>query len=124
MLNFVNRILADNEIRSVFCSKSVYSRIKAIKSFKEHEDVRVILLSLKKSASETNLQQTSHIILIDPPAGSQQEAEDTEVRPLVCFHFRFFFVLLIFRACLSTWTNQDCAYRTVYSKGYCGERSV
>jgi SNF2 family DNA or RNA helicase len=42
------------------------------------KDTRVIMLSLEHAASGTNLTEATHIILIDPVAGSQSEAFSTE----------------------------------------------
>lgn len=42
------------------------------------KDTRVIMLSLEHAASGTNLTEASHIILIDPVAGSESEAFSIE----------------------------------------------
>ena len=45
--------------------RNVASKAKALREFKaEGSDVRVIMLSLDKAASGTNLVEASHIILI------------------------------------------------------------
>ena len=40
----------------------------------KQEKTRVIMLSLEHAASGTNLVEASHVILIDPVAGSKEEA--------------------------------------------------
>ena len=44
-------------------------RNKAINSFYNQDDVRVIILSLENAASRTNLTQASHVFLLDPISG-------------------------------------------------------
>ena len=46
--------------------------------FQKQEKTRVIMLSLQNAASGTNLVEASHVVLIDPVAGSKQEAISIE----------------------------------------------
>lgn len=50
-----------------FVFSNVYKKSKALKKFKADEsDVQVILLSLSKAASGTNLIEASHVLLMGP----------------------------------------------------------
>jgi len=48
----------------------------------DDSDIRVIMLSLSKSASGTNLMIASHIILVDPMSGSKEEAQAFEAQAI------------------------------------------
>eukprot|EP00028_Trichosphaerium_sp_Am-I-7-wt_P009139 CAMPEP_0168535654 /NCGR_PEP_ID=MMETSP0405-20121227/18890_1 /TAXON_ID=498012 /ORGANISM="Trichosphaerium sp, Strain Am-I-7 wt" /LENGTH=157 /DNA_ID=CAMNT_0008563125 /DNA_START=323 /DNA_END=796 /DNA_ORIENTATION=- len=53
---------------------NVFKREKAISAFSgEGEEIKVLLLSTKKSASGTNLVNAKHVILLDPPFGKTEE---------------------------------------------------
>jgi len=62
---------------------NVLNRNKAIDSFKGKDALaKVIMLSLEKSASGTNLMNASHIILLDPVNGSTNEAIAVEAQAI------------------------------------------
>ena len=51
----------------------------ALSSFKDSDsEVKVILLSLSKAASGSNLIQASHVVLIDPISGTKEEVKAIE----------------------------------------------
>jgi SNF2 family DNA or RNA helicase len=57
----------------------VYKKTKALKQFKDDgSEVKVILLSLSKAASGTNLIEASHVLLMDPMTGTKEEAQAYE----------------------------------------------
>lgn len=67
MLSLISKSMLENGIDSSFISGNVYKRNKAITRFKMGgEDNGVILLSLEKSASGTNLTEATHIIIVEP----------------------------------------------------------
>ena len=66
----------------VLCKGSVHMRTNAIKRFNEDEKCRVIMLSLEAAASGANLQKATHVILMDPPAGSKEEADAIEAQAI------------------------------------------
>ena len=76
MLTLIGKCLAENGIANSFIKGNVHCRNKAIKLFKQDsmtEDSRVIMLSLKNSASGTNLTEASHIFLVEPINMSRDE---------------------------------------------------
>lgn len=78
MLHKVGDTLKENHINNVYVRGNVWQRNKAIGTFKESEDEdpkssRVIMLSLEKAASGTNLTEATHIILLDPVSGKPEE---------------------------------------------------
>jgi DNA repair protein RAD5 len=67
MLSLISKSMLENGIDCSFISGNVYKRNKAITRFKMGgEDNGVILLSLEKSASGTNLTEATHIIIVEP----------------------------------------------------------
>ena len=67
MLLLISKSMLENGIDSSFISGNVYKRNKAISRFKMGgENNGVILLSLEKSASGTNLTEATHIIIVEP----------------------------------------------------------
>ena len=71
--------MLENGIDSSFISGNVYKRNKAINKFKMGgEDNGVILLSLEKSASGTNLTEATHIIIVEPIDASKEEIKSKE----------------------------------------------
>ena len=70
MLTLVGKSLAENGITNSFIKGNVHCRNKAISDFtnkdKDVETSRVIMLSLKNSASGTNLTEATHIFFIEP----------------------------------------------------------
>jgi SNF2 family DNA or RNA helicase len=63
-LNTVSDILYENGIDNVFVEGNVHNRTRAIKSFREEDDIKVIMLSLRNAASGTNLVEATHIVLM------------------------------------------------------------
>ena len=68
MLSLVGKSLSDNGVANSFIKGNVHCRNKAIQTFKHSmsDDNRVIMLSLKNSASGTNLTEATHIFFIEP----------------------------------------------------------
>jgi SNF2 family DNA or RNA helicase len=69
MLNLIGKCLSDNDISNSFIKGNVHCRNKAIERFKQNsmtDDSRVIMLSLKNSASGTNLTEATHIFFVEP----------------------------------------------------------
>jgi SNF2 family DNA or RNA helicase len=77
-LNSVSTILSEHNIDNVFVEGNVFKRNKAISSFKNEDDIKVIMLSLRNAASGTNLIEATHVILMDPVTGSKKEAQAIE----------------------------------------------
>eukprot|EP00029_Vermamoeba_vermiformis_P009184 TRINITY_DN4500_c0_g1_i2.p1 TRINITY_DN4500_c0_g1~~TRINITY_DN4500_c0_g1_i2.p1 ORF type:complete len:980 (+),score=214.26 TRINITY_DN4500_c0_g1_i2:150-3089(+) len=76
-------ILKEHGIKSTFVTGNVYMKTKAIESFKNaEEDVKVIMLSLDKTAAGTNLIAATHIILLDPVRGTKKEAQAVELQAI------------------------------------------
>ena len=79
MLLLMSKSMLENGIDSSFISGNVYKRNKAIDRFKMGgEDNGVILLSLEKSASGTNLTEATHIIIVEPIDASKEEIKSKE----------------------------------------------
>ena len=78
MLEMAKEAMEENGIGYVLCKGSVTRRNKALRQFYTQSDIRVIMLSLGDAASGTNLQQASHVVLMDPIAGTKEEADATE----------------------------------------------
>jgi len=71
MLNLISKTLSENGIINSSVKGNVLCRNNAISKFKKGktitgEENKVIILSLKNSASGTNLTEASHIIFVDP----------------------------------------------------------
>ena len=79
MLLLMSKSMLENGIDSSFIAGNVYKRNKAITRFKMGgEDNGVILLSLEKSASGTNLTEATHIIIVEPIDESKEEIKAKE----------------------------------------------
>ena len=83
MLSLIGRSLAENGINNSFVKGNVYCRNAAITKFKNGVDKngaenKVILLSLKNSASGTNLTEASHIFFVEPVNASRIESKAIE----------------------------------------------
>lgn len=79
MLTLIGKSLMNNGIDCSFISGNVYKRNKAISRFKMGgNDNSVILLSLEKSASGTNLTEATHIIIVEPIDASKEEIKAIE----------------------------------------------
>lgn len=66
MLSLIGKSMGENGIDCSFISGNVYRKNKAINRFKMGGANSVILLSLAKSASGTNLTEATHIIIVEP----------------------------------------------------------
>jgi len=71
MLSLIGKTLSENGIANCFVKGNVWSRNGAINKFKNGktlsgEDNKVIMLSLKNSASGTNLTEATHIFFVEP----------------------------------------------------------
>jgi len=78
MLLLIGRTLAENGIANCFVKGNVWSRTSAIDKFKNGktlsgEDNKVIMLSLKNSASGTNLTEATHIFFVEPINSSKEQ---------------------------------------------------
>ena len=83
MLSLIGKTLAENNINNCFVKGNVWSRNSAIKKFKtgvnaDGDDNKVIMLSLKNSASGTTLVCCTHIIFIEPINASMEEVKAIE----------------------------------------------
>jgi SNF2 family DNA or RNA helicase len=77
----IQNILRENKINSVTVEGTSAQKVKAIQQFKE-ENIKVIMLSLEKSASGLNLIEANHVVLLDPMDGTVEEARAVEVQAL------------------------------------------
>lgn len=71
MLSLIGKTLSENGIANCFVKGNVWSRNSAINKFKNGktlsgEDNKIIMLSLKNSASGTNLNEATHIFFVEP----------------------------------------------------------
>lgn len=76
MLYLIGKCLSENGVANSFIKGNVHCRNKAIDLFKKDsmkDDSRVIMLSLKNSASGTNLTEATHIFFVEPIDLSQDE---------------------------------------------------
>jgi SNF2 family DNA or RNA helicase len=73
MLNIVSSTLKENNIHNTIVKGNAVMRDSAVSKFKEGSKSRVIMLSLKNSASGTNLTQATHIIFIEPVDAPKEE---------------------------------------------------
>jgi SNF2 family DNA or RNA helicase len=83
MLGLIGRSLAENGVANSFVKGNVWARNSAISKFKlgvnkSGEDNKVILLSLKNSASGTNLTEATHIFFVEPINGPSLESKSIE----------------------------------------------
>jgi SNF2 family DNA or RNA helicase len=83
MLYLIGKTLQENGISNSFVKGNVWARNGAISKFKagknnEGNDNKVIMLSLKNSASGTNLTEATHIIFIEPINASKEECNAIE----------------------------------------------
>eukprot|EP00029_Vermamoeba_vermiformis_P008169 TRINITY_DN3745_c0_g1_i1.p1 TRINITY_DN3745_c0_g1~~TRINITY_DN3745_c0_g1_i1.p1 ORF type:complete len:745 (+),score=238.36 TRINITY_DN3745_c0_g1_i1:326-2236(+) len=78
-LEEIGDLLENYGIESAFVEGNIFRKNKALQSFKAaNSKVKVILLSLEKAASGTNLVEASHVILMDPMSGSKTEVQAYE----------------------------------------------
>lgn len=83
MLSLIGKTLAENGIANCFVKGNVWSRNSAINKFRNGktlsgEDNKVIMLSLKNSASGTNLTEATHIFFVEPINGTKDEVQAIE----------------------------------------------
>jgi len=83
MLLLIGKTLSENGIANCFVKGNVWSRNCAITKFKNGktlsgEDNKVIMLSLKNSASGTNLTEATHIFFVEPINASKDEIKAIE----------------------------------------------
>ena len=74
MLRLVGKTLVDNGIGNSFVKGNVWSRTSAIKKFKNGDENKVIMLSLKNAASGTNLTEATHIFFVEPINSPRNES--------------------------------------------------
>ena len=88
MLNVIARVLDHQGIAHVTCKGNVHVRKRAISAFQGDQTGRkgkqvtpkVLLLSLGDAASGANLRAATHVILVDPLAGSREYAQAYEAQ--------------------------------------------
>jgi SNF2 family DNA or RNA helicase len=78
LLRRIGRILAENDIKNVFCKGNCYQRDKAIREFNKDDSIKVIMLSSKQSASGTNLTKANVVIFVDPIYGNYKYRKGQE----------------------------------------------
>ncbi|KAJ3036998.1 hypothetical protein HDV00_002130 [Rhizophlyctis rosea] len=78
LLHKVGETLKDEGVPNVFVQGNIHVRSAAIRKFKTDEQNRVVMLSLENAASGTNLTEATHVILMDPVAGTEEEARAIE----------------------------------------------
>jgi len=83
MLLLIGQTLSENGIANCHVKGNVWSRNSAINKFKNGktlsgEDNKVLILSLKNSASGTNLTEATHIFFVEPINGSKEEIKAIE----------------------------------------------
>jgi len=78
LLHKIGDTLSENKIRNCYVRGNIHQRTNAIQNFKKDDDIRVIMLSLDNAASGTNLIEATHILLMDPVAGTAEQAKAVE----------------------------------------------
>lgn len=78
MLIKVANFLISENIKTVFCTGTVYQRKKSIMSFQNDPKINVICLSSVNSASGINLTAANKIIFIEPIYGTKEYRKDIE----------------------------------------------
>lgn len=78
MLRLIGNTLSNNYIENSFIKGNVHSRNASINKFKLGGDNKVIMLSLKNTASGTNLTEATHIFFVEPINTSIEECEIIE----------------------------------------------
>lgn len=83
MLSLIGKSLSENGVENSFIKGNVYCRANAIQRFKLNtNENRVIMLSLKNSASGTNLTEATHIFFVEPMNLSKNECAIIEGQAL------------------------------------------
>ena len=65
-------------IKNVFCRGNIWVRDKAIREFRDNDEIKVIMLSSESAASGTNLTEASTVILLDPIYGTFEHRTNME----------------------------------------------
>lgn len=78
LLHRVGDVLTSYKIKNVFCRGNVWMRDKAIRTFSNDDDIKVIMLSSESAASGTNLTKASQVIILDPIIGSYEFRRNME----------------------------------------------
>lgn len=78
MLTLIGNTLSNNYIENSFIKGNVHARNASINKFKLGGDNKVIMLSLKNTASGTNLTEATHIFFVEPINTSIEECEIIE----------------------------------------------
>ncbi len=83
MLTLIGTSLSESGIENSFVKGNVWARNSAINKFKlgtnkEGKDNKVIMLSLKNSASGTNLTEATHIFFVEPINAPKMECKSIE----------------------------------------------
>ena len=122
MLTLVGKSLAENGVNNSFIKGNVHCRNKAISQFKNttnNDDMsRVIMLSLKNSASGTNLTEATHIFFIEPINMTKDECKIIESQAIgrACRLGQKNTVNVIRILCKDT--IEESIYNTVYNTVY------
>jgi len=74
--------------RIVMCKGNLHARKHQLERFTEKgpDSARILLLSLKNSASGTHLASATHILLLDQVAGTEGEAKATDAQAIARAH--------------------------------------
>jgi SNF2 family DNA or RNA helicase len=83
MLSLIGKTLSDNGIANCFVKGNAFCRNNAISKFKSGKTLsgepnKIIMLSLKNSASGTNLTEATHIFFVEPINARIEEVEAIE----------------------------------------------
>jgi SNF2 family DNA or RNA helicase len=78
MLHMIGRNLSSLGYNISYCEGNVYMRNNAIANFKEGRDNQIMMLSLEKAASGTNLICATDIILVDVVDGPKKKSVEIE----------------------------------------------
>lgn len=78
LLMKVGGVLNSYGIFNVFCKGNVWQCTKAVNDFNTNDNIKVIMLSSKSSASGINLTKAEMVILLDPVSGSYEDRKNTE----------------------------------------------
>ena len=82
LLHKVGDVLVQHGIRLVYCQGSVYQRKRAIQSFTNDPEVKLIMLSSMHAASGINLTVANKIILLEPVYGTSEYRKDIETQAI------------------------------------------
>ncbi|NBO98867.1 MAG: DEAD/DEAH box helicase [Proteobacteria bacterium] len=82
LLHKVGDVLVKHGIRLVYCQGSVYQRKRAIQSFTNNPEVKLIMLSSTHAASGINLTVANKIILLEPVYGTSEYRKDIETQAI------------------------------------------